>query len=699
VADTQMPVRRSPTVVAICAGGAAALAAAGLSGWIFHVDRLKQVAPTLPLMTPMTAVSCLAAALSLWLQRIQPIARRARAIALTLAAIGVVAGGSRLLAICAGVDARVDSWLFHAAMGNTRMAFQTAVGLCLLGLALSLLDAGHSRLRPAQALALLAGGWAGVSLLGYLYRARTLYGVATYKPIAVHTAVAFTLLSTGILAARPHRGIMRVVTSPTLGGSLCRRVLPIGIFAPVLLGAVRLIIVRRGWIAPDLGSSLLVMSTIVLFTVVVWTTARVLDRAEASQQAAQARYRAVVEQTAEGIYLVDAQTKQLVESNAAFCRLLGYEPHEADGLTVYDIVDAAPADIDRRFHEVVTGTRRAFGRRVYFRKGGAPIHVQANATAIVVDGRDLLCTVVHDITAELEAERAIAEKNRQLEESVRAEHEALAALRQAQSHLVEQEKLAGLGQMVAGVAHEINNPLSFVANNTAVLQRDLADVNRLLQLYQQGDAVLAAHVPAIAAQIRELSEQIDVAYTMSNSADLLGRSRDGLKRIQQIVRDLRDFARLDEGELQDADLNAGIESTANIIRGVGKKGRVTVDLQLSPLRPYPCYAAKLNQVVMNLLANAIDASQAESTVTVRSRQTDVGGIEIEVEDQGTGMPPQVQAKIFDPFFTTKPPGHGTGLGLSISYGIVKDHGGTIEVSSELGRGTRFTIKLPPRDRR
>ncbi|MBV8782166.1 MAG: PAS domain-containing sensor histidine kinase, partial [Phycisphaerae bacterium] len=247
-----------------------------------------------------------------------------------------------------------------------------------------------------------------------------------------------------------------------------------------------------------------------------------------------------------------------------------------------------------------------------------------------------------------------------------------------------------------GVAHEINNPLSFVANNVAVLQRDLADVRQLVQLYQQGDAVLQAHQQELAKSISELAEQIDVPYTMQNFVELLDRSREGLRRIQQIVRDLRDFARLDESALQEADINGGIESTANIIRGMAKKSQVAIELKLGPLLPYPCHPAKLNQVFMNLLSNAIDASKENGVIIVRSMQAEDGGVRVEVEDQGTGMPPEVQARIFDPFYTTKPLGKGTGLGLSISYGIIQDHKGTIEVESELGKGTKFTIYLPPR---
>jgi signal transduction histidine kinase len=247
--------------------------------------------------------------------------------------------------------------------------------------------------------------------------------------------------------------------------------------------------------------------------------------------------------------------------------------------------------------------------------------------------------------------------------------------------------------MVAGVAHEINNPLSFVANNVAVLQRDLREMAALLDLYAKADGAISERHPELAGEIRKLAERVDLAYTLPNVQDLLNRSREGLRRIQQIVKDLRDFARLDESDLHDVDLNDGIRSTANIILGLAKKKRIKVDLELGPLPTVSCYPAKVNQVVMNLLGNAIQASHEGGTVVVRSRHQG-GNVVIDVIDHGTGIPQKLRDRIFDPFFTTKPPGEGTGLGLSISYGIVHDHGGRIDVHSEEGKGSTFSVTLP-----
>jgi signal transduction histidine kinase len=283
--------------------------------------------------------------------------------------------------------------------------------------------------------------------------------------------------------------------------------------------------------------------------------------------------------------------------------------------------------------------------------------------------------------------------NKELEQVIASERRTHQELKLAQSQLVQAEKLAGLGQMVAGVAHEINNPLSFVVNNTCVLHRDLAGLKQLVTLYRKQDDLIAENRPEIGTQIRELAKQIDVDYTLDNLDDTLNASGDGLKRIEQIVKDLREFARLDQGELQQVDINNGIQSTMNIILGNAKRKQVQLELKLAPIPPLTCHPAKINQVVMNLISNAIDACQPGGTVTVATCKTG-DEIQIEVADTGTGIDPQIKDRIFDPFFTTKPPGQGTGLGLSISYGIIQDHKGKIEVESAVGKGSKFIVRLP-----
>jgi two-component system NtrC family sensor kinase len=197
------------------------------------------------------------------------------------------------------------------------------------------------------------------------------------------------------------------------------------------------------------------------------------------------------------------------------------------------------------------------------------------------------------------------------------------------------------------------------------------------------------------AKIDTVSEQLDVVYTLDNTPRLIERTRDGLRRIERIVKDLRLFARVDEGEWNEVDLNPGIESSVNMVQGYARKKGVRVTTELEPLPMVRCRGARIHQVVVNLLMNGIDACSADETVTIRTRAEGEDQVVcIDVADTGCGIEPAIRERIFDPFFTTKAIGEGTGLGLSISYGIIQEHRGTIEVQSEPGAGSCFRIRLP-----
>ncbi len=266
-------------------------------------------------------------------------------------------------------------------------------------------------------------------------------------------------------------------------------------------------------------------------------------------------------------------------------------------------------------------------------------------------------------------------------------------LAEAQVARAQSEKFASLGQIAAGVAHEINNPLAFVSNNLAVLQRDIRAVSELIGLYGQGDAVLWEHAAPLQERIVELAERIDLPYTLQNIPDILARSREGLKRIERIVCGLRDFVRLDESDFDIADINAGVVSTLQMLQSKAKERGVAVELDLQPLPPVACFPTRINQVVMNLVANGIDACSGGGRITIQTRPEE-SAVCISVQDTGTGIDPLIRGRIFDPFFTTKPVGSGTGLGLSISYGIVRDHGGRIDFKTSPGHGSTFQVYLP-----
>jgi signal transduction histidine kinase len=322
---------------------------------------------------------------------------------------------------------------------------------------------------------------------------------------------------------------------------------------------------------------------------------------------------------------------------------------------------------------------------------------------------ELLETRVRDRTRDLEeARRELEIKNQQLEQSadelscttksVQMAHQQLQAahedLKRAETHLVQSEKLSSLGQLVAGVAHEVNNPLAYVSNNIALLERDIIQLGELIRLYQQSDDPLEQNRDERIASIRLLAKQMDLDYLLDHLPSMVGRSREGLKRIQQIIGNLKDFARLDEAEMKEVDLSMGIESTTEILQGMAHERGIVLGADLTPLPVDNCYPAKINQVLLNLVCNAIEASTPGMVVTVRTRPAKEGGVHLIVEDTGHGIEPAIRGKIFDPFFTTKPIGKGKGLGLSISYGIVQSHGGSIDVQSEVGRGSRFIVHLP-----
>ncbi len=266
-------------------------------------------------------------------------------------------------------------------------------------------------------------------------------------------------------------------------------------------------------------------------------------------------------------------------------------------------------------------------------------------------------------------------------------------LKATQSQLVQAEKLSALGQLVAGVAHEINNPLAFVMNNLILLGRDIQGLTELVALYETCHETLAGHAPALLGHLVEVRERIDLEFILSDLDSMINRTAHGVDRIHRIVAGLMNFARLDEAELKEADLNEGVVSTLNIMSFKAGERGVRLEPKLESLPPLLCYPGKINQVVLNLVANAIDASSQGNTVTVRT-STVPDGVEIQVIDEGTGIAPEARDRIFDPFFTTKAVGKGTGLGLSIGYSIVEAHGGRIRVESVPGQGSRFTVWLP-----
>ena len=266
-------------------------------------------------------------------------------------------------------------------------------------------------------------------------------------------------------------------------------------------------------------------------------------------------------------------------------------------------------------------------------------------------------------------------------------------LEEAHNQLLQSEKLASIGQLAAGVAHEINNPIGFVNSNLGVLKKYVSNLLQIIDLYESGRHFLAADA-VLQGRIEQACATADLEFLRNDIETLISESIEGATRVRRIVQDLRDFSRVDSAEWQSADLHAGLESTLNVVWNE-IKFKADVVREFGTLPPVECRLSQVNQVFMNLLVNAAQAIPEHGTITLRSGC--VGDKAwISISDTGQGVPQELMTRIFDPFFTTKPVGTGTGLGLSVSYGIIAKHGGHIDVQSEPGQGATFTVWLPVR---
>ena len=288
----------------------------------------------------------------------------------------------------------------------------------------------------------------------------------------------------------------------------------------------------------------------------------------------------------------------------------------------------------------------------------------------------------------------LRELNRSLEEKVEARshalQQALDELRTTQSQLLHREKMASLGQFVAGIAHELNNPLNFIVGNFHYLQAYMRTLVATLQAYE--DASREIRLPALAERLRAIRVEQAVDVAIGDLKEVFAGCSEGIERATGLVRDLRTFSRPDRGEPVVIQLNDALDATLTLLRGPLSGCRVVRDF--GELPAVECLAGQLNQVFMSLIANARDAVGGAGTAIVRTRALGGDRVAVEIEDDGCGLDPASIERVFDPFYTTKPVGKGTGLGLAISYGTVARHGGSIQVESEPGRGSTFRVELP-----
>lgn len=419
----------------------------------------------------------------------------------------------------------------------------------------------------------------------------------------------------------------------------------------------------------------------------VWILVDVTQARELVQQHAQslAEMQAIMNNAS--VAIIFTRDRKVVRFNPKFSELFGYPGDSAIGLPGRSLYrsDEEYAEVGRLAFPLLSQGKPFQNEQFMHRADGSDLW--ANLIGYLIDPHDPAkgtIWLLEDRTDFKKAEEALRDNLVQLKETNRR-------LEEAQNQLLQSEKLASIGQLAAGVAHEINNPIGFVSSNMRTLSKYADDLLRLIDAYAA--AVDQGPLPAdTVAALQTVRQAIEVDYLRDDLKDLLRESDDGLERVRQIVQNLKDFSHVDSGQWKPVDLNACIKSTLNVVANEIKY-KAKVELGLVELPEVLCNAPQINQVIMNLLINAAHAIEDKGTITVRSGFDDTLAW-FEVQDTGCGMSEQVQQRIFEPFFTTKPVGKGTGLGLSVSYGIVSTHGGHIDLTSAPGKGTCFRVWLP-----
>ena len=400
-----------------------------------------------------------------------------------------------------------------------------------------------------------------------------------------------------------------------------------------------------------------------------------LQRRSKDLEESEQKYRALMQEAAEAILLASAGNKRIVEVNERAEALTGRPRERLIGRTLAQVLPVAELEDPKTYDEIGGGGNL----RVTFsaKADGEERRFDLSATEVVYGAHRLIQVICLDVT---EREKLADHLRVHAEELEREVEAATKDLRTSQAKLVQQEKMAALGRLVAGVAHEMNTPIGTINSNADTLARSLSVVRKIVS----GD-----EAPPELKDNKRLSQVLDLLEDISRINKL------ACERIVSIVGSLRNFARLDQAELQMADLHEGLDSTLTLVHHE-LKNRIDVIKEYGEIPPVRCHPNQINQVFMNLLVNAAQAIPESGEIRLKTfREGDM--VKVQISDSGVGIPPANLEKIFDPGFTTKGVGVGTGLGLSICFKIVEDHGGSIDVESEAGKGSTFTVQLPIRE--
>jgi PAS domain S-box-containing protein len=427
-------------------------------------------------------------------------------------------------------------------------------------------------------------------------------------------------------------------------------------------------------------------------------------QADRALKESEARKSAILDAALDCIITLDHEGR-INEFNPAAEREFGWRRSEVLRKTMDTLLASDPDAGPIRWSEFTDAHQSMIGRHVEIaakRADGSVFPAEMGITMILVRGEPQTTVTLRNIIRRKEADEAILSQQKQLAEQAEqlelrnAElSKAYAELQDTESQLIHSEKMAAIGQLVAGLAHEINTPVAFVLTNLANVRRNIEDVmafgTGILKLLPE----LRKQAPQLADTMERLYEQHEIEESGPEITPLLEAAQRGMVRIKELVASLRAYSRIDlRSETAFEDLNEGVKATMVLLEPAKKPG-IDIQLDLAELPRIECNLGKINQVFLNLLTNAVQALRDKGTIRVVTRAAE-GGVEVRVIDDGPGIPIGIQKRIFDPFFTTKPVGEGTGLGLSISRKIIEAHHGTLSLDSAPGKGTEFRIWLPLR---
>lgn len=423
----------------------------------------------------------------------------------------------------------------------------------------------------------------------------------------------------------------------------------------------------------------------------------------------EARFKAIYKTALDGIITIDHKGT-IIDVNKSFQRIFGFEHLQVIGKQMNELI--IPERYREKYRQGIvqylkTGESKILGKQLEMsalNSDGIEFPIEITIQVISPGKNPVFSAFIQDISLRKEAEDKIKSINEELEQKVKKRtkdlrganielSDTLNKLKMAQNKLVQSEKMASLGQLTAGIAHEINNPINFVVGGVAGLEYNFYEIEKIMKKYDSLEINGESDNKSILSEIMLMKSECEYDKTKELIPQLIGDIKLGAQRTVEIVKGLRAFSRIDTNERVATDIHEGLESTLSILQSKFKYV-IEIEKHYDPLLPLiDCYPGQINQVFMNIISNAIDAIEKEGKITITTKNLKKN-ISINITDNGKGIPKEIQNNIFDPFFTTKKIGSGTGLGLSISYGIIEEHKGNIKVKSEEGKGSEFIIFIP-----